>query len=264
MTAFPTLFVSHGAPDLVARENPARDFFARYGAELCQERGRPQAILVVSAHFDMKVPSLSADEKPGRLFDFQGFDEGLYRLVYPAPGLPELASVAATLIESYGFPVQEIVGRGLDHGVFIPLLVLFPQADIPVVQMAIQGDQGAGHHIALGRALSPLRQHGVLLIGSGSLTHNFEAFAGKDLDAPVQSEAQAFADWVKERAEAGAIDDIADYRTLAPFAQENHPTEDHFLPFAFAFGAAGEGAKGRRIHHSVERGAMVMDAYAFG
>lgn len=263
MTAFPTLFVSHGAPDLVARENPARDFFARYGAELCRERGRPQAILVVSAHFDMKVPSLSADEKPGMLFDFHGFDEGLYRLVYPAPGFPELASVAATLIESYGFPVQEIVGRGLDHGVFIPLLVLFPQADIPVVQMAIQGDQGAGHHIALGRALSPLRQHGVLLIGSGSLTHNFEAFAGKDLDAPVQGEAQAFAGWVKERAEAGAIDDIADYRTLAPFAHENHPTEDHFLPFAFAFGAAGEGAKGRRIHHSVERGAMVMDAYVF-
>jgi 4,5-DOPA dioxygenase extradiol len=176
--------------------------------------------------------------------------------------LPELATVAATLIENYGFPVQEVVGRGLDHGVFIPLSLLFPEADIPVVQMAIQGDQGAGHHIALGRALAPLRRHGILVMGSGNLTQPSEVFSGSGEEPLSFDEAQAFSDWVEEKAGAGAIDAIADYRALAPFAQKNHSSDDHFLPFAFAFGAAGEGARACRIHHSVER-QVVMDAYRF-
>lgn len=264
MTAFPTLFLSHGAPDLVLHENATRDFLVRFGGELAQERGRPQAILVASAHFDMKVPSLSADEKPGMFYDFEGFEDERQNMVYPAPGLPQLATIAASLIEQSGFPVQEIVGRGLDQGVFLPLSLLYPEADIPVVQMAIQGDQGAGHHVALGRALAPLRRHGVLIIGSGGLTFDGEeASAGQERDAPGLDRVRAFADWVKDKAEAGAIDEIADYRALAPHARENHPSEDHFLPLAFAFGAAGEGAKGRRVHHAIERGVMVMDAYVF-
>lgn len=264
MTAFPTLFLSHGAPDLVQRDSPTRDFLARFGKELCDERGRPDAILLVSAHFDMKVPAFTADEKPAMLYDFYGFDEGLYRMVYPAPGLPQLATVAANLVEDFGFPAQEVVGRGLDHGAFIPLSLLFPEADIPVVEMAIQGDQGAGHHIALGRALAPLRRHKILLVGSGGLTHDLKAaLSGAAPDAAALDRVGAFADWVKDKAEAGAIDDIADYRVLAPHARENHPTEDHFLPFAFAFGAAGEGTKGRRVHRSVEYGVLAMDAYVF-
>ncbi len=265
MTAFPTLFVSHGAPNLVLYESPARDFFARFGQDLGQQRGRPQAILIASAHFDMKIPSFSADENPGMLYDFNGFEEELYQRVYPAPGSPQLATAAATLLEQAGFPAQEIVGRGYDYGVWVPLSLLYPDADIPVVQMAIQANQGAGHHIALGRALAPLRQQGVLIIGSGSLTHNlYEVFnGGHAFDAPAQDWVQDFDDWVLTKAEAGAIDEIADYRALAPHARKNHPTEEHFLPLPFAFGAAGEGAKGKRVHASVERGVMAMDAYVF-
>ena len=265
MTVFPTLFVSHGAPNLVLHESPAHDFFMRFGQDLGKEHGRPQAILIASAHFDMTVPSFSADENPGMLYDFNGFEEELYARVYPAPGSPQLAAIAVTLLAQSGFPAQKIAGRGFDHGVWVPLSQLYPEADIPVVQMAILANAGAGYHIALGRALAPLRQDGVLIIGSGSLTHNlYEVFnGGHAFDAPAKDWVQDFDDWILSKAEAGAIDDIADYRTLAPHARENHPTEEHFLPLPFAFGAAGEGAKGKRVHASVERGVMAMDAYIF-
>lgn len=265
MTAFPTLFLSHGAPDILLHDTPAHRFLSAFGRELSAERGRPQAIVVASAHFDTRVPGFCADERPELIYDFEGFDDRLYEKAYPAPGLPQLATIAATLVEGSGFPVQEVLGRGLDHGVWVPLSLLFPEADIPVVEISIQSEQGAGHHIVLGRALAPLREHSVLIIGSGSLTHNLEDILRGDRspDAPVPESVLRFADWVKEKAEAGAIDEIADYRALAPHALEMHPTPDHFVPLAFAFGAAGEGAKGRRVHASVERGAMAMDAYLF-
>lgn len=261
MALFPTLFISHGPPNLGLHESPARDFLSGFGKKL----GRPQAIIVVSAHFDMVVPSVSADEAPGILYDFDGFEEAAYAQTYPAPGLPQLASIAATLIEQSGFPVQEIIGRGLDHGVFGPLSLMYPEADIPVVQMAVQSAEGTGHHIALGRALASLRHHGILLIGSGSLTHNLEKIlnSGGESEANAPEWVQSFADWVLQKAEAGLIDEIADYKALAPHALENHPTAEHFLPLPFAMGAAGEGAKGTRVHSSVQYGAMMMDSYIF-
>lgn len=252
MTTFPTLFVSHGGPDFLRSGSPAHEFLTRLGRELCAERGRPQAILVASSGFDTIVPSFCADAEPRQIYD--GLDEELARLAYPAPGLPQLATVAANLIEGFGFPVQEVLGRGLDHGAFAPLSLMFPEADIPVVEMAIQAKQGAGHHIALGRALAPLREHSILVVGSGNLTRA----ASEALE-----QVQAFADWVRETTEAGAIDEVADYLALAPHAREMHPKPDGFVPFAFAFGAAGEGAKGRRLHHSVEGGTTAMDAYLF-
>jgi 4,5-DOPA dioxygenase extradiol len=263
MTAFPTLFLSHGAPDLLVRDTPARDFLCRFGRRLCEERGRPQAILIASAQFDTIAPSFTADAEPRQLYDIDGSDEELARMSYPAPGLPQLATIAATLVEDFGFPVQEVLGRGLDHGVWGPLSLLFPQADIPVVEMAIQGKQGAGHHIALGRALAPLREHSVLIIGSGNLTRAASETKGDQAKPDTQERVRAFADWVKEKAEAGAIDEIADYLALAPHAREMHPKPDHFVPLPFAFGAAGDGAKGHRLHTSVEGGTMAMDAYLF-
>ncbi len=161
--------------------------------------------------------------------------------------------------------MQEIVGRGYDHGLWSPLSLIYPDADIPIVEMSIQPEEGAGHHFVVGRALSPLRKHGVLIIGSGSLTHNFDEMfdSRQDFSSPPPAFVQDFADWVKEKAEAGSIDEINDYRALAPHAVQNHPTSDHFFPLPFALGAAGEGAKGQRIHTSAQRGALMMDAYMF-
>lgn len=256
MSIFPTLFLSHGGTDLLKRDSPAREFLSGLGRELCAERGRPQAILVASAQFDTTVPSFCADADPLQIYD--GSEEELARVAYPAPGLPQLATIAASLVEEFGFPVQEVLGRGLDHGVWAPLALLFPEADIPVVEMAIQAKQGAGHHIALGRALAPLREHSILVIGSGNLTR-----AAPETTPGMPERVQAFAGWVRDKAEAGAIDEIADYLALAPHAREMHPKPDHFVPLPFAFGAAGDGAKGRRLHHSIEGGTTAMDAYLF-
>ncbi len=261
MAEFPTLFLSHGAPNLCLYSNPAREFLSGLGTEI----GKPQAIILMSAHFESPVPSFSADPAPGMIYDFKGFEAELYKTVYPAPGLPELATVAATLVEEAGFPVQEVVGRGYDHGVWSPLSLMYPDADVPIVEMSIQPEEGAGHHFVVGRALAPLRKHGVLIIGSGSLTHNFDEMfdSRQDFVSPPPAFVQDFADWVKDKAEAGSIDEINDYRALAPHAVKNHPKADHFFPLPFALGAAGEGAKGKRIHSSVQRGALVMDAYMF-
>jgi 4,5-DOPA dioxygenase extradiol len=261
MTTFPTVFVSHGAPNLILHSSPVRDFLAGFGDEL----GRPQAILIASAHFESTAPSFCADKNPGMIYDFTGFEDELYKMVYPAPGLPQLAELAAFLVEQAGFPSKETTGRGFDHGVWVPLTLMYPGADIPVVQMSIQPAQGAGHHIALGRALAALRKQGVLVIGSGSLTHNLhEVLNGSHaFDAPAPYWVQDFDDWVLAKVETGEIEAIADYRNLAPHARDNHPSEEHFLPLPFAFGAAGEGARGRRVHHSIQRGVMAMDAYLF-
>jgi 4,5-DOPA dioxygenase extradiol len=169
------------------------------------------------------------------------------------------------MIEQSGFPVQEIIGRGLDHAVAGPLRLMYPEADIPVVQMAVQAGEGMGHHIALGRALSPLRQHNILLIGSGSLTHPAEEVhsAEQDFNLSPNDAAREFAAWVLEKAEAGLIDQIADYKALAPYSLENHPKPEHFVPFAFAMGAAGEGAKGLRVHTSALGGVTMLDSYIF-
>jgi len=258
MPAFPTFFLSHGTPDLVLQPSPAREFLESFASEL----GKPQAIIIMSSHFDMRMPSFGADEHPGMLHEFDAGDTDLSRKVYAAPGFPELATVAANLVEQAGFPVQEITGRGFDYGAWGPLSLLYPQADIPVVPMAVQGAEGAGHHLVLGRALAPLRQHGVLIISSGNLNKPKEQ--GEIADAvATPGIVAAFQEWVREKVEAGAVDDIADYRALAPHAKENHPKPEHFLPLLFAMGAAGEGSKGRRVHSSVQRATSVMDAYVF-
>jgi 4,5-DOPA dioxygenase extradiol len=261
MAELPTLFLSHGAPNLCLYANPAREFLTALGKEI----GKPQAIILMSSHFESPVPSFIADEKPGMIYDFKGFETELYQKVYAAPGLPELATVAATLVEQAGFPVQEVIGRGFDHGAWNPLSLMYPDADIPVVEMSVQPEEGAGHHFVVGRALAPLRKHGVLVIGSGNLTHNFDEMydSHQDFISPAAAFVLEFADWVKEKAEAGSVDEINDYRALAPHAAKHHPKADHYFPLPFALGAAGEGAKGKRIHTSVQRGGLVMDAYLF-
>ncbi|ACB94402.1 DODA-type extradiol aromatic ring-opening family dioxygenase [Beijerinckia indica] len=261
MPVFPTLFLSHGAPDFSLHASPARDFLQTFGEKL----GKPQAILILSSHYDMAQPSFSADEKPGMLYDFEGYPEEVSKIDYPAPGLPQLATIAATLVEQSGLPTQEIIGRGFDQGAWGPLSLLYPGADIPVVEAAIQSEEGAGHHFVLGRCLAPLRQHGVLIIGSGHLNAPNEVLESSDPAAPPQTPdwVTEFGEWVREKAELGDFDTLVDYKAFAPHSARNHPEPDHFMPFPFALGAAGEGAKGRRVHHSVQQGTLLMDVYLF-
>jgi 4,5-DOPA dioxygenase extradiol len=259
----PTLFVSHGSPMLALTRSPAQQFLQRLGAEL----PRPEGVVVVSAHFASREPAVVTDPHPETVYDFGGFPAELYQITYPAPGDPELAADVARLVGKAGLPVAEIAERGFDHGTWVPLSLIWPAADVPIVQLSMQPHQNAAHHLTLGRAIASLRERDVLVVGTGTMTHNLrELMTGgmKPIDAAPEEWAIAFADWIADRTAAGAVEDLVHYRERAPSAVRAHPSDDHFLPFFVALGAAGEGAKGKRIHASIEYGALAMDAYRFG
>jgi 4,5-DOPA dioxygenase extradiol len=187
----------------------------------------------------------------------------LFEIQYPAPGAPETASRAAVLLEREGFAVKTSTLRGLDHGAWVPLRLMYPDAGIPVSQVSVVRGAAAADHLRIGRALSSLRDEGVLVIGSGSLTHNLYEFRGQDIDAPVPAWVSDFGAWMKERLEQSDSESLLNYREKAPFAARNHPTEEHLLPLFVAMGAAGDSAKARRLHQSYEYGVLAMDIYAF-
>lgn len=260
-TRMPALFVSHGSPLTAIQPSAARDFFRSCADHL----PRPSAILVATAHFESSAPLLSADETPKMIYDFGGFPKSLFEIQYRAPGAPGLARRAVELLRAVGHPAHPVVNRGFDHGTWVPLHLMYPDAEIPVVQLSVQPHEGPGHHVNLGRALAPLRDEAVLIVGSGSLTHNLYELSrsGRDPHAPVRDWVRAFTDWIAQKIETGSVDDIANYRDRAPYARENHPRDEHFLPLPFAMGA-GNGDPGRRIHASYDYGLLAMDAYRFG
>lgn len=255
----PALFVSHGAPTLPLTDTPARKFLTQLGAQL----GRPRAILAVSAHWETRQPTLSGSAAPDTIHDFHGFPNELYRLRYPAPGAPELAQRACSLLTDAGFPAQVDSARGLDHGAWVPLLLMYPQADVPVAQLSLQPMLGARHHQRLGQALRPLRDEGVLILASGSATHNLRELDFHAPDAAPTPWATQFAQWLARTVESGRDDELLDYRATAPHARRNHPTEEHLLPIMAAAGAATPGAARRRIHASYTYGVLAMDGYRF-
>ncbi len=256
----PTLFLSHGAPTLPLSPSPARDFLAGLAATM----PRPRAIVVASAHWETARPEVSAAPHPRTIHDFRGFPEALYRITYAAPGDPALAARVRELLEAAGLDARIDPERGLDHGAWVPLLLAYPAADIPVLQVSVQSHLGPRHHLDLGAALAPLRAEGVLMLGSGSWTHDLRRFRGQAEDAPAAPDVTAFADWMDSAVREGRTDDLLNYRARAPFAKEQHPTEEHLLPFFVALGAAGPNAPARRLHESAMFSMLRMDAYAFG
>ncbi|MFC5463055.1 dioxygenase [Massilia niabensis] len=260
MTRFPSIFLSHGSPMLALQDSPARRFLQGLGASL----GKPSAIVVVSAHWETRGgPAVSLAQRPETIHDFGGFPRALFEMQYPAPGAPAATERTAALLEAQGIPVGRSTDRGLDHGAWVPLSLMYPDADIPVTQLSIVRGASPAEHERLGRALAALRSEGVLVIGSGSLTHNLYEIRGQGPDAPVQDWVSLFGDWVKARLEDSDRDALLDYRRAAPFAAQNHPTDEHLLPLFVAMGAGGEGARATRLHASVEHGVLAMDAYAF-
>lgn len=252
----PALFLSHGAPTLpLDVTHPTHAFLKTLGAAL----PAPRAILVVSAHWDTHLPTLTASAHPETIHDFYGFPPELYAMRYPSPGSEELVMQTAGLLQRAALPVQADPQRGLDHGAWVPLLLMYPEARIPVVQLSLQTGAGAAHHLALGKALVPLRDAGVLVIGSGGATHNLREFFRP---APGQDESYVsrFSGWLKDTLEKGDQASLADYRRLAPDAVRAHPSEEHFFPVLVAAGAAG---KAERIHTAMSGASLSMDAYKF-
>lgn len=261
MDRLPTLFISHGSPMLAIVDSPARRFLLELGARL----PRPKAILVASAHWEsLGGPAVSLAAHPDTIHDFGGFPAELFAIQYPAPGAPEVAARAAALLEQAGYAVRRSPDRGLDHGAWVPLRLMYPDADIPVTQVSVLHGATPAEHEKMGRALSALRDEGVLIVGSGSLTHNLYELRGNAIDAPAPPWVSDFGDWMKAMLHDNQRAALLDYRRQAPSAARNHPTEEHLLPLFVVMGAAGEGAQAEQMHASVEYGVLAMDVYAFG
>lgn len=256
----PTLFISHGSPMLALEPAPARDFLAGLGAAL----HRPKAILIASAHWETRQPEVGAAAANDTIHDFYGFPPALFAMRYPAPGDPELAQLIAQRLRDAGFDAVTDPARGLDHGAWVPLTLMYPAHDIPVLQLSLQTPLGPEHHLRLGRAVEALRQDDVLVIGSGSFTHNLGRLRRVEPDAAPPPDVVAFADWMHAALQDNRTEDLLAYRSKAPYAVAQHPTDEHLLPLFVALGAAGEQARATRLHASTTYGALRMDAYSFG
>ena len=259
MSRQPSIFVSHGSPTLPLERGPAVDFLRGLGGTL----GRPGAILMVSAHWDTDRPAVSAVENPETIYDFYGFPPELYRLKYPAPGAPKLAARAAGLLADAGMQPQVDPQRGLDHGAWTSLMLMYPEADIPVTQLSIQSRLGPGHHVRLGEALRPLRDEGVLIFASGGATHNLGELRFHRGDPVPQPWTVEFNEWLAGAVLSRRTDDLVGYRKIAPHAVRNHPTDEHLIPLFVALGAGGSDARPQRMHTSISSGVISMDAYRF-
>ena len=263
MARMPTLFVSHGSPMLALVDSAARRFLKDLGPRL----PAPAAVVVLSAHYDAATTEVTAGARPETIHDFGGFPDELYRLRYPAPGDPKLAQDIVARLSAAGFAARLAPDRGLDHGAWIPASLLFPRADVPVLQISIDTARSPEQHFALGRALRALRDSGTLLLGSGGATHNLSLYAharGRDDDSAPPEWVEAFNEWTAGAIAAQRIDDLFRYSELAPYAAQNHPTAEHFLPLFVTLGAAYDDEQGVRIHSSYDRGLLSLDAYAFG
>ncbi|MBO9539044.1 dioxygenase [bacterium] len=259
MARLPALFVSHGAPTLAIEPMPARAFLSGLGERL----GKPKAILAVSAHWETIVPTLSLAVKPQTIYDFGRYPEELFRMTYPAPGAPALAERIAEAIGAAGLPSALHPSRGLDHGAWIPLKLMYPEADIPVVQLSIQPRRSPLDHWRLGEALRPLRDEGILVIGSGSASHNLGELRQHRHDPTPPEWVSTFDRWLAEAVRQGQKDELLDYLQKAPHALRNHPTPDHILPLFVAAGAGAPQSAGEVIHESYGWGIISMAAYSF-
>ena len=258
MAALPSVFVSHGSPMHALQPGPAGEAWKALGRRL----PKPHAILIASAHWETSLPMLTGSTKPETIHDFYNFPEPLYRLRYPVPGAPEVAQRAQALLRNAGYSAAIDGCRGLDHGAWTPLLYAYPEHDVPVVQISVQPALGPRHHVQLGKALRPLAEEGVLIIGSGHMTHNLRDWArGAGKPEPY---AREFSEWVRSALENRDYEALVDYRSRSPHGARAHPTEEHFLPLFFAVGAAPEHAKPERIYDAIDSGVLAMDAYVFG
>jgi 4,5-DOPA dioxygenase extradiol len=258
MAMHPAIFVSHGAPTLPLDPCPAREFLQGLGKTL----PRPRAVLAISPHWETAVPTVNRVAANDTIHDYYGFPEALYRLEYPAPGSPPVAERAKEMLAAAGYKASVDGARGLDHGAWVPLMLMYPEADIPVVQLSIQTELGPEHHYKLGCALMPLREE-VLVLGTGGMVHNLRLLARGQVDAPEPKWAHDFAEWVHGALSECRTAELLDYRRRAPNAATAHPTDDHFMPLFAALGAGGEGAHAERLHKSTTYGSLRMDAYAF-
>lgn len=261
MHAMPTLFVSHGAPTLALEPGRTGPMLQTLGQQL----PHPSAILAISPHWSTATPRVGHRATQSVLHDFSGFPAPLYALNYPAAGAPALAERTVTLLCEAGLDAALDDARGLDHGAWVPLRYLYPNADVPVTQLSLQRHQPPAYHYRLGQQLAPLARDGVLVMASGSFTHNLRDLRMTDGDSREahDSYADEFAQWFIERMQAGDLDALFDYRARAPHATRAHPSDEHLLPLFVAMGASDDWTRHTHLDTGSTYGVLRMDAFVF-
>jgi 4,5-DOPA dioxygenase extradiol len=254
----PVFFISHGAPTFALEPGQLGAHLRALGQQLSGVK----AVLVVSPHWQTRGLQVLTTPKPETIHDFGGFPSALYQLQYPVPGQSELAADALRLLAQAGWPVTADANRGLDHGAWVPLWHLLPQANIPVFQVSMPHRLDTAGALALGRDLAPLRDQGVLIVGSGSLTHNL--YDLQPPAAPAAAYAVEFAHWIRHAVTRADVDALLDYRRLAPHAERAHPTQEHFLPLLVALGASHEAEAAQVIAGDITHGVLSMESYVWG
>lgn len=256
--ALPSVFLSHGSPMMALEDSPTARFLGQLGTSL----PRPAAVIVASAHFMAPEPTVTSNLAPETIHDFGGFPKPLYEIRYPARGAPMLAADIARHLMAAGFQASMDEHSGIDHGTWVPLRLMYPEADVPVVALSVSPARTAAWHYALGLALAPLRNQGVLVIGSGGYSHNLRELDWRQADTPAYPWVQAFTDALSAKLLARDLEGALDWQSL-PEARRNHPTTEHLYPLYVALGAGGPDAFATRLHHAVQMGGMAMDAFAF-
>jgi 4,5-DOPA dioxygenase extradiol len=264
----PTLFVSHGSPMMALEPGETGPVWLAYGKAVSRQYDL-RGVVIMSPHWMTDGLSIMAHPSPPTWHDFGGFPEPLYAMQYPAPGSPALAQTVQQALAMQGLEAALDPDRPLDHGAWMPLRFLLPEARVPVIQLSLPADARPRDVYAIGAALQPLREQGVWLIGSGSMTHNLrEFFGGRPAqDAPVAPYVQSFTQWMSDVLERGDREAAWDYRERAPEAVRAHPTDEHLLPLYFSLGAAGWGETNGSQPHYLSREVMyrylAMDSLAF-
>lgn len=256
----PTLFLPHGAPTFALRPGAAGLAMSRVAAEL----PRPRAVVIVSPHWETRTAAVGTGERLETIHDFYGFPAELYEIQYPASGCPEAAREVIDTLRAAGLTVDEAPSRGLDHGAWVPMRQMYPDADVPIVPVSLQSQFGVAGAYRLGQALAPLRDKGFLIVGSGNITHNL----GDYRIASAQSGAafdylRDFPNWMTEQLQQHNIAALLDYRQQAPGAARAHPTDEHLQPLYVALGAAGSQPDVEHLHTGISDYVLAMDAYAF-
>ncbi len=258
MTRLPAIFISHGMPLMAIDPGPTGHFLGRLAGRIpC-----PRAIVCISAHLEGAVPLVTADTWPETIHDFSGFPPDLHTFQYPAPGDPDLAERIVALLSAAGLSARTLPGRGLDHGAWVPLSLMYPEAKVPIVQLSVQTEEPASYHYHLGQSLAPLLDDQILILGSGGATHDLPSMANYRRNDPAAPYAEAFDLWLEAVITEGAVEDLLQYRRLAPEADRNHPfPAEHFLPLLVTAGAGSSSPTGERLFQHFEYGVLSLAAY---
>lgn len=254
------LFVGHGSPMFAL--NPGAAGAAMM--EVTQQLPTPRAIVVISPHWETALPTVGLSTQPETIHDFYGFPAPLYDLNYPATGCPEVGHEVVNALQAHGLEVRTDAQRGLDHGAWIPLRHMFPDADVPVIPLSVQSHAGPAHAYRVGQALAGLAHQNIWIMGSGNVTHNLGDLRLARMQGDrTPAYVQVFADWIAERLAQGDLDSLLHYRQHSPEGVRAHPSEEHLLPLFTALGAAGPGAVPQAFHRGITDGVIAMDGYAF-